>query len=102
MELRQIFAICEDFPRRWTISRPAPRSSLALKYDAKRKKILDAYQFAMYNIVMKLRNRIQRFKVRHKLYSANDIWQRYNIIITMVVFWVVVLTLIALEENGVI
>ena len=102
MELRQIFDICEDFPRRWTISRPAPRSSLALKYDAKRKKSLDATEYAMYNIDMKLRNRLQKFKVKHRIYCAKDIWKRYDILITMLSFWVVVITLLALEENGII
>ena len=51
---------------------------------------------------MKLRNRIQRFKAKHSLYCAKDIWERYDILITMFSFWALVLTLLALEANGVI
>ena len=83
-------------------SRPAPASSLALNNSAKLKISIDRIDYALYNIVMKLRNRIQRFKARHRLYCARDIWKRYDILITMMSFWVVVITLLALEENGII
>ena len=83
-------------------SRPAPASSLALNNSAKLKISIDRIEYALYNIVMKLRNRIQRFKARHRLYCANDIWKRYEIVITMVGFWTVVLTLLALEAKGII
>ena len=83
-------------------SRPAPASSLALNNSAKLKISIDRIEYALYNIVMKLRNRIQRFKVKHRIYCAKDIWKRYDILITMLSFWVVVITLLALEENGII
>ena len=83
-------------------SRPAPENSLALIYSANLKKHIDKIDYALYNIVMKLRNRIQRFKAKHSLYCAKDIWERYDILITMFSFWALVLTLLALEANGVI
>ena len=101
--------ICEDFGtfRRISreargFSRPAPANSLALIYTANLKKHIDRIDYALYNIVMKLRNRITKWKVKHNLYCARDIWERYEIVITMVGFWVLVLTLLALEENGII
>ena len=101
--------ICEDFGtfRRISreargFSRPAPANSLALIYSANLKKHIDRIDYALYNIVMKLRNRITKWKVKHNLYCARDIWERYEIVITMVGFWVLVLTLLALEENGII
>jgi len=51
---------------------------------------------------MKLRNRLNKWKLQHNLYCVRDIWERYEIVITMVGFWVLVLTLLALEENGII
>ena len=101
--------ICEDFcvfakilTRSVAVSRPAPENSLALIYSANLKKHIDKIDYALYNIVMKLRNRIQRFKAKHRLYCAKDIWERYDILITMFSFWALVLTLLALEANGVI
>jgi len=49
-----------------------------------------------------LRNRLQKFKVKHRIYCAKDIWKRYDMLITMLGFWTVVLTLLALEANGII
>ena len=101
--------ICEDFGtfRRISreargFSRPAPANSLALIYSANLKKHIDRIDYALYNIVMKLRNRLNKWKLQHNLYCVRDIWERYEIVITMVGFWVLVLTLLALEENGII
>ena len=84
------------------ISRPAPASSLALNNSANLKISIDRIDYALYNIVMKLRNRLQKFKVKHRIYCAKDIWKRYDMLITMLGFWTVVLTLLALEANGII
>jgi hypothetical protein len=83
-------------------SRPAPENSLALIYSANLKKHIDSIDYALYNIVMKLRNRLHKFKVKHRLYCASDVWERYDILITMVGFWALVLTLLALEAKGII
>jgi hypothetical protein len=64
--------------------------------------ILDLQLLAMYNIDMKLRNRLSKFKVKHRLYCASDVWKRYDMLITMIGFWAVVLTLLALEARGII
>ena len=107
--MHRFAAIYEDFGtfRRISreargFSRPAPENSLALIYSANLKKHIDKIDYALYNIVMKLRNRLHKFKVKHRLYCAKDIWKRYDIIITMFSFWALVLTLLALEANGVI
>ena len=101
--------LCEDFGtfRRISreargFSRPAPANSLALIYSANLKKYIDRIDYALYNIVMKLRNRLHKFKVKHSLYCASDVWKRYDILITMVGFWALVLTLLALEAKGII
>ena len=91
-----------QFERRFAVSRSAPENSLALNNECHLKISIDRIDYALYNIVMKLRNRIQKFKVKHRLYCAKDIWKRYDILITMLSFWVVVITLLALEENGII
>ena len=93
---------CEELTRSVDISRPAPANSLALNNSAKLKISIDRIDYALYNIVMKLRNRIQRFKVKHSLYCVSDVWERYDILITMVGFWAIVLTLLALEAKGII
>ena len=100
--LRRFLRFCEELTRSVVISRPAPASSLALNNECYFEKYIDRIDYALYNIVMKLRNRIQRFKAKHRLYCANDIWKRYDILITMLGFWVVVMTLLALEANGII
>ena len=107
--IRRFAAIYEDFcvftknsREARGFSRPAPASSLALNNSAKLKISIDRIDYALYNIVMKLRNRIQKFKVKHRLYCAKDIWKRYDILITMLGFWVVVMTLLSLEANGII
>ena len=64
--------------------------------------VLDLHLLAMYNIVMKLRNRLNKWKLKHGLYCLSDVWKRYDILITMVGFWVIVLTLLALEQRGII
>ena len=101
-DLRRFLRFCEELTRSVVISRPAPASSLALNNSAKLKISIDRIDYALYNIVMKLRNRLQKFKVKHRIYCAKDIWERYDILITMLGFWVVVLTLLALEANGII
>jgi len=100
--LRRFLRFCEELTRSVDISRPAPENSLALNNECYFEKYIDRIDYALYNIVMKLRNRIQRFKAKHRLYCANDIWKRYEIVITMVGFWTVVLTLLALEARGII
>ena len=101
--------ICEDFcvfakilTRSVAVSRPAPENSLALIYSANLKKHIDKIDYALYNIVMKLRNRLNKWKLKHGLYCLSDVWKRYDILITMVGFWVIVLAVLALEEKGII
>ena len=101
-DLRRFLRFCEELTRSVDISRPAPENSLALIYSANLKKHIDRIDYALYNIVMKLRNRLNKWKLQHNLYCVRDIWERYEIVITMVGFWVLVLTLLALEENGII
>ena len=100
--MRRFLRFCEELTRSVDISRPAPENSLALIYSANLKKHIDRIDYALYNIVMKLRNRLNKWKLQHNLYCVRDIWERYEIVITMVGFWVLVLTLLALEENGII
>jgi len=101
-DLRRFLRFCEELTRSVDISRPAPANSLALIYSANLKKHIDSIDYALYNIVMKLRNRLHKFKVKHRLYCASDVWRRYDILITMVGFWALVLTLLALEAKGII
>ena len=101
-DLRRFLRFCEELTRSVDISRPAPASSLALNNECYFEKHIDRIDYALYNIVMKLRNRLNKWKLQHNLYCVRDIWKRYEIVITMVGFWVVVLTLLALEENGII
>ena len=51
---------------------------------------------------MKLRNKLIKFKHKHRIYSWWDLWKKYDILISMIAFWVLVLTLLALEEKGLI
>ena len=101
-DLRRFLRFCEELTRSVDISRPAPENSLALIYSANLKKHIDRIDYALYNIVMKLRNRLHKFKVKHSLYCVSDVWERYDILITMVGFWAIVLTLLALEAKGII
>ena len=51
---------------------------------------------------MKLRNKLNKFKLKHNLYCLGDLWEKYDIVISMLAFWTIVLTLIGMEANGLI
>ena len=53
-------------------------------------------------IFMKLRNKLNKFKLKHNLYCLGDLWEKYDIVISMLAFWTIVLTLIGMEANGLI
>ena len=73
---RRFFVFCEDFRTKFDISRPAPESSLALIFYAKRKKSIDFPLSAIYNIRM---TNYQKSQLR-------DHFKKWNVVYTMVAF----------------
>ena len=97
-----IFALLRRFATKWRHFASRPPEFVADIFHVWLEIILDLHLFAMYNIVMKLRNKLNKWKVKHGLYCAKDVLKRYDILITMLSFWVIVLTLLALEARGII
>ena len=67
-DLRRFLRFCEELTRSVDISRSAPESSLALNNESHFKISIDRIDYALYNIVMKLRNRYEYYR---------DEWQRH-------------------------
>ena len=86
---RRFFVFCEDFRTKFDISRPAPESSLALIFYAKRKKSIDFPLSAIYNIRM---TNYQKSQLR-------DHFKKYEVAYTMAATMIFFLGVIAWEAR---
>ena len=81
-DLRRFLRFCEELTRSVDISRPAPANSLALIYSANLKKHIDRIDYALYNIVMKLRNIQAKVSAWHSKWylttKSGKWWQKQN------------------------
>ena len=65
-------------------SRPAPASSLALNNSAKLKISIDRIDYALYNIVMKLRNRYEYYRSEWQRHWRVVVWHPLTAMLIMI------------------
>ena len=83
-DLRRFLRFCEELTRSVDISRPAPENSLALIYSANLKKHIDRIDYALYNIVMKLRNKYEYYRSEWHKHWRVVVWHPLTFMLVMI------------------